>query len=135
MILTQPLVGPKVCRSSVNHFLLGLMAGREITQPRVRRFYHPSMRKRLSESLSRKAGRRGVHITIQTCAEKRDCFAKHQPWRGRLWLAAAGQKFSLNLAPFLLLNPVRTTVVPGKIRLATTGSPNKCDEIIVVELL
>ena len=25
MILTQPLVGPKVCRSSVNHFVLGLM--------------------------------------------------------------------------------------------------------------
>ena len=29
-------------------------------------------------------------------------------WRGRLWLAAAGQKLSLNLAPFLLLNPVCT---------------------------
>ena len=28
-------------------------------------------------------------------------------WRGRLWLAAAGQKLSLNLAPFRLLNPVQ----------------------------
>ena len=48
-----------------------------------------------------------IHYTIQSGAEKRNCFAKHQPsWRGRLWLAAAGQKLSLNLAPFLLLNPV-----------------------------
>ena len=47
---------------------------------------------------------------LQRCAEKRDCFAKHQPGVagcGRLWLAAGRQKLSRNLAPFLLLNPVQ----------------------------
>ena len=46
--------------------------------------------------LSRRA-RMSVHYT--DLCRKRD-------WRGRLWLAAAGQKLFLNLAPFLLLNPV-----------------------------
>ena len=39
--------------------------------------------------------------------QKRDCFAKHQPSvAGFGWLQPM-QKLSLNLAPFLLLNPVR----------------------------
>ena len=44
--------------------------------------------------------------SVHSCAEKKDCFAKHQSGVARLWLAAAGQKISLNLAPFLFLNPV-----------------------------
>ena len=44
-------------------------------------------------------------FNICACAEKRDCFAKHQPGMvGCGWLQA-GRNF-LNLAPFLLLNPV-----------------------------
>ena len=42
-----------------------------------------------------------LFIQVQACAEKRDCWAKHQPG-----VAAAGQKLSLNLPPFLLLNLV-----------------------------
>ena len=43
---------------------------------------------------------------VQSCAEKKDCFAKHQPGvAGSGWLQP-GRNFSLNLAPFLLLNPV-----------------------------
>ena len=45
-------------------------------------------------------------VRVQACAEKKDCFAEHQAWRGLLWLAAAGQNLCLNLAPFLWLNPV-----------------------------
>ena len=48
----------------------------------------------------------GVFVSVQSYAEKKDCFVKHKPGVAGWWLAAAGQKLSLNLAPFLLLNPV-----------------------------
>ena len=44
-------------------------------------------------------------IDIQSCAEKKNCFGKQQPGvAGCGWLQR--QILSLNLAPFLLLNPV-----------------------------
>ena len=46
------------------------------------------------------------HFDLQTCARKKGLFCQAPAWRCRLWLAAVGQKLSLNLAPFLLLNPV-----------------------------
>ena len=44
--------------------------------------------------------------TVYRLVQKKGLFCLEPAWRGRLWLAAAGQKLSLNLAPFLLLNPV-----------------------------
>ena len=50
------------------------------------------------------------NLELQACAEKRDCFAKHQPGvAGCGWLQP-GRNFSLNLAPFILLNPVEQKI-------------------------
>ena len=66
-----------------------------------------------------------VMITgLQSCAEKRNCFAKHQPGvAGCGWLQ---QKLSLNLAPFLLLNPVvpiqsKDSVIANKLGICNRG--------------
>ena len=45
---------------------------------------------------------------LQSCAEKSDCFVKHQPGvAGCGWLHAVGQKLSLNLAPFEMISFAR----------------------------
>ena len=50
--------------------------------------------------------KRTIFASTELC-RKKELFCSAPALHGRLWLAAAGQKLSLNLAPFLLLNPVQ----------------------------